>query len=134
MILLGLLMIYEKPAFAFNEAETKLLAGLVMAEAGGECYEGQLAVANVVINRLEHGFWGDDIGRVIYAKGQFARPKKQYSDMAYLAAEETMAGRRILPECALYFQKAKVDYFYGEWLVNIGGHNFYGSEEECQLH
>lgn len=48
-----------------------LLACLVSMEAGYEPYEGQLAVANVVLNRLRSGYYGDSISDVIYAKGQF---------------------------------------------------------------
>ncbi|MDE7365918.1 MAG: cell wall hydrolase, partial [Lachnospiraceae bacterium] len=48
-----------------------LLACLVSMEAGSEPYEGQLAVANVVLNRLRSGYYGSTISDVIYAKGQF---------------------------------------------------------------
>lgn len=47
-----------------------LLACLVQCEAGGESYEGKLAVANVVLNRLKAG-WGSSISDIIYASGQF---------------------------------------------------------------
>lgn len=48
-----------------------LLACLVSMEAGSEPYEGQLAVANVVLNRLRSGAFGSSISSVIYASGQF---------------------------------------------------------------
>lgn len=48
-----------------------LLACLVYCEAGSESYEGKLAVANVVLNRLNAG-WGSSISDVIYASGQFS--------------------------------------------------------------
>ncbi|MGN0384017.1 MAG: SH3 domain-containing protein [Eubacterium sp.] len=48
-----------------------LLACIVYCEAGSESYEGKLAVANVVINRLNSGKYGNSISSVIYAKGQF---------------------------------------------------------------
>jgi uncharacterized protein YgiM (DUF1202 family) len=48
-----------------------LLACLVSMEAGYEPYEGQLAVANVVLNRLRSGSFGNSISSVIYASGQF---------------------------------------------------------------
>lgn len=48
-----------------------LLACLVSMEAGNEPYEGQLAVANVVMNRLRSGRYGGTISDVVYAKGQF---------------------------------------------------------------
>lgn len=43
-----------------------LLAQLVRAEAGGEPYEGQVAVAAVILNRIEHEAFPDTLAGVIY--------------------------------------------------------------------
>jgi uncharacterized protein YgiM (DUF1202 family) len=48
-----------------------LLAALVQCEAGGESYEGQVAVAAVVMNRVRSGAYPGTIHGVIYASGQF---------------------------------------------------------------
>ena len=37
---------------SFEEGDRYLLANLIYCEAGGEPYDGQLAVASVVINRV----------------------------------------------------------------------------------
>lgn len=58
-------------AIAATYDDSYLLACLVSMEAGNEPYEGQLAVANVVLNRLRSGRWGSSISSVIYAGGQF---------------------------------------------------------------
>ena len=50
---------------------TQLLAALVQCEAGCESYEGQLAVASVVMNRVRSGAYPNSIHGVIYASGQF---------------------------------------------------------------
>ncbi|MGN1204586.1 MAG: SH3 domain-containing protein [Lachnospiraceae bacterium] len=50
---------------------TLLLAALIQCEAGGEAYEGQLAVGAVVMNRVRSGAYPDTIHAVIYASGQF---------------------------------------------------------------
>lgn len=50
---------------------TLLLAALIQAEAGTQPYEGQVAVGNVVVNRLKTGRYGASLYNVIYAKGQF---------------------------------------------------------------
>ncbi len=57
-------------AGGFAVDDIKLLAAIVYAESGGESYEGQLAVANVVLNRLNNG-WGGSLSDVIYAENQF---------------------------------------------------------------
>jgi len=43
----------------------------IYGEASGEGDEGQLAVANVIANRLQSGRWGDTLKDVVLAKGQF---------------------------------------------------------------
>lgn len=50
---------------------TLLLAALIQCEAGGESYEGQVAVGAVVMNRVRSGAYPDTIHGVIYASGQF---------------------------------------------------------------
>ena len=54
-----------------SSSDLYLLAAIVYAEAGGESYEGQLAVASVVMNRLANGYWGGTLSSVIYAPSQF---------------------------------------------------------------
>jgi spore germination cell wall hydrolase CwlJ-like protein len=50
---------------------TLLLAALIYCEAGGESYEGQVAVGAVVMNRVRSSAYPDTIHGVIYASGQF---------------------------------------------------------------
>lgn len=51
--------------------ETILLAAVVQMEAGGQSYEGKLAVASVVMNRVNSSRYPNTITEVIYQKGQF---------------------------------------------------------------
>lgn len=52
--------------------ELTLLACLVHAEAGNQSYEGKLAVANVVLNRVRSSKYPNSIKGVIYQRGQFS--------------------------------------------------------------
>ncbi|ESU33322.1 hypothetical protein G3A_06935 [Bacillus sp. 17376] len=54
-----------------KEEEVKLLARLVHAEAKGEPYEGKVAVAEVVLNRVEHEQFPDTVKEVIYQRNAF---------------------------------------------------------------
>ena len=55
-----------------TDADTLLLlAALIHCEAGGEPYEGQVAVGAVVMNRVRSKAYPDTIHGVIYASGQF---------------------------------------------------------------
>ncbi len=51
--------------------DVTLLAALIYCEAGGESYEGQLAVGAVVVNRVQSGAYPNSISGVIYQSGQF---------------------------------------------------------------
>ena len=55
-----------------NASDLAMLAALVECEAGGESYEGQLAVASVVVNRVKSGSFPNTISGVIYQGGQFS--------------------------------------------------------------
>ncbi len=57
--------------FTADADETMLLAALIQCEAGGESYEGQVAVGAVVMNRVRSSAYPDTIHGVIYASGQF---------------------------------------------------------------
>lgn len=61
----------QKEAVLTSASELNILAALVQCEAG-ESYEGQLAVASVVMNRVRCGAYPNTITDVIYASGQFS--------------------------------------------------------------
>jgi N-acetylmuramoyl-L-alanine amidase len=54
-----------------NSDETYLLARTVYAESRGEPYEGQVAVAAVVLNRTRNPSFPDSIAGVVYQKDAF---------------------------------------------------------------
>ncbi len=59
-------------AVASNAGDLAMLAALVECEAGGESYEGQWAVASVVVNRVRSGSFPNTVSGVIYQGGQFS--------------------------------------------------------------
>lgn len=84
-----------------TEDDEYLLACIVYCEATNQCYEGQLAVANVVLNRVKSPKWPDTIYDVIYQKNQFTPAsngrlakvlKDGPSDAAKKAAHDALAG------------------------------------------
>ena len=54
-----------------NSSDLNLLAKLVYGEARGEPYEGQVAVAAVVLNRVKNSNFPNTIAGVIYQRGAF---------------------------------------------------------------
>lgn len=56
----------EQPRISLKDNELDLLARAVYAESRGEPYEGQVAVAAVILNRVEHPEFPNTIAGVIY--------------------------------------------------------------------
>jgi N-acetylmuramoyl-L-alanine amidase len=63
--------VLDNKADPYTEAEYQLLAKLVQVESGYEGYEGQLAVANVILNRVKNPKFPSSIKQVIYSGKQF---------------------------------------------------------------
>lgn len=62
----------ENSAVAVAAGDKELLAALIYCEAGGESYEGQLAVGSVVMNRVHSAAYPGSVSGVIYQSGQFS--------------------------------------------------------------
>lgn len=54
-----------------NASDVQLIARAVNGEARGEPYEGQVAVAAVILNRVKHSSFPNSISGVIYQPGAF---------------------------------------------------------------
>ncbi len=114
----------------FEENDRYLLANLIYCEAGGEPYEGQVAVGAVVINRVLSSVYPDTVTGVIYQRHQFspvdygtlanALNVNKATDSCYRAADEAMAGRTNVGNC-VYF-RTPIPGLEG---IRIGGHIFY---------
>lgn len=55
-----------------GDSDVYLLAQLIYAESRGEPYKGQVAVAAVVLNRVESSKFPNSIAKVIYQSGAFS--------------------------------------------------------------
>lgn len=109
-----------------------LLACLIQCESGS--YEGQLAVANVILNRVNSSKYPNSISGVIYAAGQFgpvksgklaARLAKGPSATAVQAATDALGGVNNIGDF-LHFRSAKsadVDS-YSSYTI-VAGNCFY---------
>lgn len=112
-----------------TESDITLLAKMVWLEARSEPFDGQVAVVEVILNRLKSSaFPSFSVLNVIKAPEQF--PSAAYLDRAqpvklqYKAVERALYGPNVLPEDI---------YFYGQFMANnnvwgkIGSHYFCGS-------
>ncbi len=114
----------------FADGDRKLLASIIYCEAGGEPYEGQVAVGAVVINRVLSSRYPDTVVGVIYQKYQFSPvgsgrleivlTTNRATESCYRAADAAMSGVTNVGNC-LYF-RTPIPGLTG---INIGGHVFY---------
>jgi N-acetylmuramoyl-L-alanine amidase len=58
-------------AIGVSQSELDLLAAIIQCEAGGEGYDGMIAVGAVVMNRVNSGSFPGTITEVVYQSGQF---------------------------------------------------------------
>ena len=102
----------------WTDVEYNMLARLVSAESSICSTECQRAVASVVINRLEAGYWGDTLKEVIYYPNAFSpvldeakfnneKPTKS----VYAAVDFVIKNGPTIPSYVRYF-RANYDF---EW-------------------
>lgn len=122
----------RKPVTVSDE-EIYLLATVVSSEALYESYEGKLAVANVIVNRLVSGKWGDSISDVVYAPGQFSGSKtgrfEKYEKLmdaeCKKAAVEALAGVNNIGDFMFFRTKGSAKLSsYSKYYI-LGNHCFY---------
>jgi N-acetylmuramoyl-L-alanine amidase len=121
----------------YNEDELYWLSRIISAESKGEPFLGQIAVGNVVLNRVDSGVFPETVHDVIFDKEfgvQFTpiANKTIYND----PSETSVAAAKIclegtsLTDKALYFLNLKTAE--SSWIVQnrgyvmtIGNHSFY---------
>lgn len=113
------------PDLELTQEERDLLAKLICREAASEPFEGQQAVAEVVLNRLASGRFQSTVYNIIHAPGQFPsvpylyKAKPDYTQ--YKAIEQALNGPYVLPEDVYFYATFRVnDNYWGQ----IGNHYF----------
>ena len=113
------------PGLELTQEERDLLAKLICREAASEPFEGQQAVAEVVLNRLASGRFQSTVYNIVHAPGQFPsvpylyKAKPDYTQ--YKAIEQALNGPYVLPEDVYFYATFRVnDNYWGQ----IGNHYF----------
>ncbi len=122
---------------SYNKNDEDCLAKNIYYEAGIENEHGKYAVAQVTLNRLNSGQWGNTICSVVYSKAQFSwtlkkkleKPSgKAWTDSQWIA-HRVLQGERVPPLKEAMFYHA--DYVSPYWkksvvkLQQVGQHIFY---------
>lgn len=123
---------------SFNQDDLYWLARIIEAEAGGEPYQGKVAVANVILNRVKSKDFPNTIYQVIF---EYSGGLPQFSPVhegtiyntpsqeSIKAAKDALNGNRPVGDATYFFNPSKAA---GSWIVNnkiymtsISGHAFY---------
>ena len=108
------------------------LSRIIYSESGNQSMRGQIAVGNVVMNRLNSPMFPNTIKGVLFQKNQFS-PAMSGSiyrtprAMSVVAAKLVMDGAVVL-EDALFFNRAGMNTFAARnrvYVATIGAHAFY---------
>lgn len=82
------------PTIQATDEEVWILACIVDWEAGWESYEGKLAVANIVLNRVRNPRYDNTIKGVVYARNQFSGVSDGYGNASASFQARLDAGPR----------------------------------------
>ncbi|WP_083762831.1 cell wall hydrolase [Natranaerobius thermophilus] len=115
-----------------NSHERDLLAHAVYSEARGEPYKGQVAVAAVIINRVEDSRWPDNVEGVIFEPWAFTAVHDgqfwlQPNETAYDAVSDALKGWDPSEGATFYYNPVTAT---SEWIftrtpiTTIGKHVF----------
>lgn len=126
---------------AYSDEEVFLAAQLIHHEAHNQTYNGKVAVAEVLINRVKSSLFPNTVDAVVTQEGQFSHSRRikniQPSDVELRIARSVLNGSlRVFNDSdVLYFRNpkvtsgfsAKVDRDWGEldYVTYIGDHAFY---------
>ena len=115
------------------------MAVAIFFEARGEPLEGQYAVADVILNRVEDTRYPDDVCSVVFEPYAFSfthdgrsdrLPETAAADVAMAVAEDALNGQRLGLTATHYHTTAVQPYWAGhfEFDGRIGNHLFYTNE------
>ena len=116
----------------YSSSDEYLLARCVYAEARGEPYTGQVAVAAVILNRVRSSSFPNTISGVIYQSGAFTcvsdgQINLTPNETAQKAARDAMSGWDPTGGCLYYYNPATAT---SKWIwsrevhLTIGSHSF----------
>jgi Cell wall hydrolyses involved in spore germination len=119
-----------------SDEDILLIAACVQMEAGPTSYEGQVAVTNVILNRLESGRWGNTVNDVIYAKNQFPGATNGklsrildngVNEQIFKAIDDAMLGYNNIGDFMFFNAASAVNVNNYKSTIIIGGNCFYSN-------
>ena len=128
----------------YSDEEVYLTAQLVHHEAHNQAYNGKVAVAEVVLNRVQSSLFPDKVNDVIFQNGQFSSLRRlkniNPTELELRIAYNVLNGslRVLNDKDVMYFRNPKItsgisastkkDWGNLEYATYIGEHAFYSQE------
>lgn len=129
----GMVPVYGREGIDYISLDDfELMAKTVFAEAKTEDFEGQVAVAEVILNRVESENFPDTVEAVIKQDGAFSSwgngsVEAAPLDDECLEAVQDAVNERIFPDSVVYFREGRFHSFGTPYTVI--GHHYFSSEE-----
>lgn len=132
----GMVPVYDRDSIDYiSDEDFDLMAKTVFAEAKTEEFEGQVAVAEVILNRVESDNYPNTVKGVITQPGAFASwsngsvEAAPFDDECCEAVQDAL-NERIFPVTVVWFREGHFHSFGTQYTV-IGNH-YFSSEEESK--
>ena len=118
----------------YNQEDLFWLSRIITAESGNQPLEGQMAVGNVVMNRVAHPAYPDTVEGVLAQKNQFstyrsgALANRTPTESSIIAAKLVLDGGEVAEtDGALYFDSTTTSWASRnrQYAATLGGHTFY---------
>lgn len=129
----GMVPVYGREGIDYISLDDfELMGKTVFAEAKTEEFEGQVAVAEVILNRVESENFPDTVEEVIKQGGAFSSwgngsVEAAPLDDECLEAVQDAVNERIFPDSVVYFREGHFHSFGTPYTVI--GHHYFSSEE-----
>lgn len=123
-------IVFLEPADSFYDpAEVDLLARVIYNESGNQCLKGQIAVGNVLLNRVASPLFPATLAEVIAQPGQFPNSTGKTPDAeSIIAAKLCLEGASVVPD-AYWFNVAGLSSWASQnktLITTIEDHSFFG--------
>lgn len=132
----GMVPVYDRDSIDYiSDEDFELMAKTVYAEAKTEEFEGQVAVAEVILNRVESDNYPNTVKGVITQPGAFASwsngsvEAAPFDDECCEAVQDAL-NERIFPVTVVWFREGHFHPFGTQYTV-IGNH-YFSSEEAVE--
>ena len=126
----------------YTPQDVDCLTKNIYYEAGVEGRTGKYAVANVTVNRVNDGRWGNNVCKVVYAKKQFSwtlqkklpKPNQELWAESRGIAVDVLKGRRVAGlQQSLYYHATYINppkwVDPAEHVLTVGRHKFYNNSK-----